>query len=152
MSSAYVRTQIKEYLAANAPTESVIDLTGVFQEITELLGDNEIQPDAPWLGLEFIGNEELPIALAATNDQGKYRETGAVSFHVVDQAALGVGDKVLTRGEALRKIFRGARIGNVLVTGMTLLNFGHGATLDFEGGYIAGTFQITYESDLDLVP
>lgn len=152
MSSTYTRTQIKNFLAANAPTESVIDLTGVFQEIKELLADNDIQPDAPWLGLEFIGNEELPISLAATNDQGLYRETGSVSFHVVAIAQIGVGDQVLARGDVLRNLFRGARIGQVLVTGMTLVNFGHGATLDFEGGYIAGTFQVTYERDLNLVP
>jgi hypothetical protein len=149
MSSAYVRTQIKQFLADNS-SEDVIDLTSLFQEINELLADSGIQPDAPWLGVQFIGYEEIPIELPATNDQGKYRETGAIYFHVVSVAQLGNGDSLLTRGEALRNLFRGRRIGSITVESVTPMNFDSGATLQFEGGWMSGSFLIGYKRDLDL--
>lgn len=148
MSSVYVRTQVKQFLADNS-SESVIDLTAQFGQMREMLAD-EIQPDAPWLGITFIGDDEIPIALAATNDQGKYRETGAIYFHVCAVAKLGVGDSLLTRGEVLRDLFRGRRIGDIIIDNVTPMNFDNGATLDFEGGYISGSFLAGYRRDVDL--
>jgi len=149
MSSLYVREQVKQFLADESD-ETVVDLTAEYEEIHQLLADSEVQPDAPWLGIEFLGDEELPIALAATNDQGKYREFGAIFLHVVDVARLGAGNGLLTRGEDLRNLFRGRRIGSILITGMTTMNFANGATLEFEGGYMSGSFQVSYQRDLDL--
>jgi hypothetical protein len=149
MSSAYVRTQIKDFLETNS-SEDVVDLTADFQEIKELLDDSGIQPDAPWLGVQFQGDDEIPVALAATNDQGKYRETGAIYIHVVSTARLGVGDALLTRGEVLRNLFRGRRIGDILIESVTPMNFDSGATLQFEGGYMSGSFLMAYQRDLDL--
>lgn len=149
MSSPYVRTQIKDFLAANSG-ESVIDLTALFEEIKELLAENNIQPDAPWLGVQFVGSDEIPVALSATNDQGLYRETGAIYFHVVATAQLGVGDAMLTRGETLRNLFRGRRIGDIIVDSVTPMNFDSGATLAFEGGYMSGSFFVSYRRDLNL--
>lgn len=149
MSSEYVRTQIKDFLEANSD-EDVIDLTGVFDEIKDLLSEAGIQPSAPWLGIQFVGDDEIPVALAATNDQGKYRETGGIFFHVVSEAKIGVGDSMLTRGEALRNLFRGQRIGGILIESVKPMNFESGATLQFEGGYMAGTFFVEYQRDLDL--
>lgn len=116
----------------------------------ELISEAGLQPDAPWLGLQFIGNDEIPVALAATNDQGKYRETGAIYFHVVATAQLGVGDSLLARGEALRNLFRGRRIGDIVIESVTPMNFDSGATLAFEGGYMSGSFFCAYLRDLDL--
>lgn len=149
MSSTYVRTQIKDFLDDNS-SEDVIDLTALPEEFKELLAEYEIQPDAPWLGVQFIGDDEIPIALAATNDQGKYRETGAVHFHVVATAQLGVGDLMLARGEVLRNLFRGRRIGDIIIDSVTPMNFDSGATLQFEGGYMSGSFFMAYRRDLDL--
>lgn len=149
MSSPYVRTTIKTFLSINS-SEDVVDMTSLFQEIKELLADNGIQPDAPWLGLDFSGDDEIPIALAATNDQGKYRETGSIYFHVVEVARLGVGDVMLTRGEALRNLMRGRRIGDILIDSVTPMNFLSGATLQFESGYMSGSFLVAYRRDLDL--
>lgn len=149
MSSVYVRQQIKQFLEAESD-ENVLDLTGEFEDIKDLLADSDLQPNAPWLGLEFIGDEELPIALAATNDQGKYREFGSVFFHVVAEAQIGGGDALLARGEVLQNLFRGRRIGDIAITGMTMMNFSSGATLQFEGGYMSGSFQVTYQRDNDL--
>jgi hypothetical protein len=150
MSSAYVRTNIKAFLASEATDETVIDLTSDFQEIKELMREHDVQPDAPWLGVQFIGDDEVPVALAATNDQGKYRETGAIYIHVVSIAKIGVGDAMLTRGEVLRNLFRGRRIGNIVIESVSPMNFDNGATLAFEGGYMSGSFIMAYHMDLDL--
>lgn len=147
MSSKQVRDIVKDFLASNSD-ESVVDLTGGFEELRQLLSNNGVQPDAPWLGLEFIGDDEIPRSLAATNDQGLYRETGSVILHVCAQAQLGVGDLMVDRGETLRDLFRGRRIGGFVVEGVTPTNFGPGATLEFEGGYMSGTITISYYFDL----
>ncbi len=150
MSSVYVRTQILGFLQSEASSETVVDLTSVYQEIKELLTEAGVQPDAPWLGVQFIGDDEIPIALAATNDQGKYRETGAIYFHLCAVAQIGNSGGLLTRGEVLRNLFRGRRIGNILVQSVTPMNFDNGATLQFEGGYMSGSFLMSYQHDLDL--
>jgi len=150
MSSAAVRTLILNFLDLNAPSESVVDLTSQFGEIKEFIADVGVQPDSPWLGVQFVGSDEIPVELAATNVQGKYRESGVIYIHVVDVARLGVGAALLTRGETLRKLFRGTRIGSIIIESVTPLNFDGGATLAFEGGYMSGSFLMSYISDLDL--
>lgn len=125
-------------------------MTALFEEVRDLLAEMDIQPDAPWLGLQFIGADEVPVALAATNDQGKYRETGAIYFHIVSEARIGVGDAMLTRGETLRNLLRGRRIGDIIVDSVSPMNFDSGATLQFEGNYMSGSFIVSYRRDLDL--
>lgn len=149
MSSAQVRTDIKQFVSDNS-SEDVIDLTAQYDDIKQVIADASIQPDAPWLGISFIGADEVPIQLAATNDQGLYRETGAIHFHVVSEAKIGVGDSLLARGEVLRNLFRGRRIGNILVESVTPMNFDQGATLEFEGGYMSGSFLVSYVADIEL--
>lgn len=150
MSSPYVRTQIKNFLTTNAPGESQIDLTSRMEEIKELIAEAGIDPDAPWLGLQFIGDDEIPVSLSATNDQGKYRESGAIVLHCVSVARLGNGDSLLTRGETLRNLLRGRRINDILIQSVTPMNFDQGATLQFEGGWMSGSFFVSYIRDLDL--
>lgn len=150
MSSVYVRDQFKQFLASNAPSEDVIDLTSLFEDLKQYLGENSIQPDAPWLGIEFIGNDEVPVSLAATNDKGLYRETGAVALHVVAEAKIGVGDSLLARGKTLQDLFRGRTIGDITIESVSPMNTGAGATLEFEDGYMSGTILITYHRDLNL--
>lgn len=125
-------------------------MTALADDFKEMLAEAGVQPDAPWLGLQFIGDDEIPIALAATNDQGKYRETGAIYFHVCSIARIGAGDGLLTRGETLRNLIRGRRIGTITIDSVTPMNFDNGATLDFEGGYMSGSFFVSYRRDLDL--
>lgn len=150
ISSLYVRTTIKTFLATEAPTENVIDLTSLYQELKELLEDYSIAPDSPWLGVHFIGDSEEPISLTATNDQGLYREYGAIILNFVDVAKLGNGDLLLTRGETLRNLFRGLRIGDIVIESVSPMNFGSGATLKFEGGWMSGSFIAGYYRDLNL--
>ena len=150
MSSTYVRTQVKDYLAANAPTETLIDLTAAFQEIKELVEDAGITSNDTWLGIEFVGDDEVPITIPATNDTGKYRESGSIFMHVVDIAKLGAGDALLQRGETLRNLFRGKRIGDIIVESVTPMNFNAGSTLQFDGGYMSGSIIVSYQRDLEL--
>lgn len=152
MSSVYVRNQFKTFLAANAATEKVADMSGGYSHLEDFLAAQTppITMIEPWLGLQFIPGDELPITLPATNSRGKYRETGAVYIHVVEVAKAGVNDSILARGETLRDLFRGMRIGEVKIESMTPLNFELGATLSFEGGFIAGSFIVSYEYDRDL--
>jgi hypothetical protein len=149
MSSVYVRTQIKQFLDDNS-NEDVVDMTAQFEDLRQLLAEYSIQPDASWLGLQFNGNDEVPVSLSATNDVGLYRETGIVQLHVVSEARIGVGDSLLARGEVLRNLFRGRRIGNIVIESVSPVNTEAGTTLEFEDGYMSGTCIVTYYCDLNL--
>lgn len=150
MSSTVVRTEIMNFLVANAPTETAIDLSGQYATIEELVTDAGLTVNDPWLGVEFIGSEEIPVGLAATNTEGHYRESGAIYFHVVDIAKLGGSASILARAEALRNLLRGKRFGSMYIESVTPPNFGNGATLNFEGGYMSASFYIGYEIDINL--
>jgi hypothetical protein len=150
MSSSYVRTQLKTFITANSPAENQADMSGGYEDIQVFLGDKGIAMTDPWLGLQFIPNDEVPITLPATNTSGKYRETGAVYIHIVDVAKPNVSDSILTRGETLRDLLRGRRLGEVKVESITPLNFELGATLNFDGGFVAASFILSYQYDRDL--
>lgn len=147
MSSSAVRTLTKNFLAAEIPTETVVDLTGEYQEIKKMLSEHGLQPSAPWLGLEFIADTEEPVSLSADNTKGLYREYGLIQLHVCAVARIGVGASLLSRAEVLRNLFRGRRIGGIVVETVSPLNTGPGATLEFEGGYVSGTISIGFHYD-----
>lgn len=146
MSSVAVRDLITDFLAANS-AEKVIDLTGHYENIRDLLSEEEVQPDAPWLGIEFIGDTEEPVSLSATNVQGLYREYGMVQLHICAVARIGVGQNIIARGEVLRNLFRGERIGGIIVESVSPVNTGPGATLEFEAGYVSGSVSVAYHYD-----
>lgn len=146
MSSQAVRTLTTDFLAANS-AETVVDLTAHYEELRELLAEAEVQPDTPWLGVDFIGDGEEPVSLSADNTKGLYRETGLIQLHVCAVARLGVGANLITRGEALRNLFRGRRIGGIVVDTVSPVNTGPGATLEFEAGYVSGTISVAYHYD-----
>jgi len=150
MSSTYVRTEIKNFIATELPTEKVIDLSGQYETMDQIIANEGLVPDDPWLGLDFIANDEVPITVPANNTQGRYREDGAIYFHVVEVASLGNSGTILSRGEALRNKLRGQRIGQIIVESVSPLNFGSGATLQFEGGYTRASFILSYQRDLEL--
>jgi hypothetical protein len=150
MSSAYVRTQLKSFLTTNAPTEDFVDLTAQYGEINTFLADAGVSPEDPWIGLQFFGDNEVPITINSDNTRGKYRETGSVFIHVIDIAKLGVGDSILSRVETLRDLLRGRKIGTMFIETVSPVNFEAGASLNFEGGFMTGSFILTYLNDLDL--
>lgn len=147
MSSLAVRTGVLQFLEDNS-AESVVDLTAQWQDLKPMLAENDIQPSAPWLGVEFVGDEEDPVSLSADNEKGLYREYGLVQLHVVAIGKIGAGADMINRAEALRNLFRGRRIGDIVVLSVSPLNTGPGATLEFEGGYVSGTVTVTYHFDL----
>lgn len=146
MSSVAVRTLVRQFLDDES-SETIIDMTGNFEDLRTVLSDGGVQPDGPWVGLDFIGDEELPVSLAATNDIGMYREFGQVVLHICAVAKIGIGANLESRAEVLRDLFRGMRLSGMVVESVTPLNTGPGATLEFEAGYVSGTISVAYYFD-----
>ena len=117
MSSSYIRTEIKSFIAANLATENVIDLTNQYDEVQDMLASHAppLTYTDHWLGIQFIGAEELPINVGADNTQGCYRELGATFLHVVAPATTTAYTDILARTETIRNAFRGQRINDIII-------------------------------------
>ena len=153
MSSTFVRTSIKAFLTTNFPAESQVDVSAEPTDLSKLLQEAGINMSKfdPWLALQFIGSDEIPITVPATNTQGKQRETGAIALHAVEKSGLGVVDKIQPRLEALRNKFRNERIADkILILSVAPPNYSTGATLDLQGGYTSGTILLSYEYTFSL--
>ena len=150
MSSVYVRDQISQFLDDNFPGENVIDLTAEYDSIEKMLADAGLTYESKWLGIQYIGSDELPVSLVSNNTNGKYRETGSLFLHVVEPARAAAKDDILTRSEAVRNGFRGQRINDIAVEGVTPVNFESTATLQFEGGFTSGSVIVNYYYDRSL--
>lgn len=150
MSSVYVRNQITTFIGTDLPTENVIDLTGEYRDIDDVIAGASLTFRDPWLGLQFVGSQDIPITVAANNVQGCYREIGTVLLHVVEMATSSSTTNILTRSETIRNAFRGQRINDLIIEEVSPPNFEQGATLDFESGYVAATIILSYERDLNL--
>ena len=149
MSSVAVRTLIRAFLESDS-AEEVVDMTGQYDDLRGILEQENVAADAPWLGLDFVGNSEEPISLTANNTTGLYREFGIIQLHVCAVAKIGVGAELEARGEVLRDLFRGRRIGGIVVEKVSPINTGPGATLEFEAGYVSGTISVEYYYDKNL--
>lgn len=149
MSSVYVRDTVTDFIKTQV-TEHVVDLSGRFEELSDIVFEEGLGTDDPWVGVEFVGNDEQPITIGANNVQGKYRESGAVHVHVVGIAGLGKTRDVLVRADTLRAKLRGQRLGRVIILSVTPANTDSGATLNLESGYFSASFFVEYETDLDL--
>ena len=150
MSSKFVRDTIKTEIATLLPGEVVLDLTGQFERLESFLGKNGVTHRDNWIGIQFIGSEELPISVVANNTSGKYREIGAIYLHVVEPIKSTAVDSILVRADSIISSFRGKRIGAIIIESITPPNFEAAATLQFEGGYTAASITMAYERDLDL--
>lgn len=150
MSSVYVRDEIADFITAELASETLVDLTGEFENLRDLLARHSINANTPWLGIQYIGNDEIPVDIRGTNTRGKYREIGALYLHVVAKTQVGVAQTLLTRAENIRNTFRGQRIGTILIESVAPPNFDAGATLQFEGGWTSASVIISYQRDLDL--
>jgi hypothetical protein len=150
MSSKYVREELATFIATELPTETVVDLTAEFRTLEDLLEDAGVTGPDNWLGLQFIGSDEVPQALAATNNTGKYREVGAIYIHIVDVVKKNVHLDILDRAELVRNAFRGRRINSIIIESVSPPNFSTGVTLNFEGGYTSAAVILGYQRDLNL--
>ncbi len=150
MSSLYVRTQIKDYLTANAPTEVQIDFSAEFRTLEELREDLSLGLQDNFLGLQFLPSGETPWALATDNSSGFFRETGVFLMHVVEptQEQPALTNAILARSETLLGLFRGATInGDIYIESVIPANFDSSATLQFENGYNAAAVTVNFYRD-----
>jgi len=151
MSSSYVRTEIKSFMATTFPGETLIDLTAEFENIRDFLAHNGITGRDAWLGLQFIGSDEQPINVGAGNTQGLYRETGSLFFHIVEPAVKSTAaNNIVSRSETLRSGLRGMRINDIVIESVTPVTTQSGSTLEFESGFTSGSFIVSYYRDLNL--
>lgn len=150
MSSVYVRNQIKSFIGSNLATENLIDLTGEYRDIEDVIDGASLDYKDPWLGIQFTGSSDQPINVGANNVTGLYREIGVIMLHVVSMAKATATTDILTRAETIRDAFRGQRINDIVIEEVTTPNFEQGATLDFESGYVSATVIISYERDHNL--
>jgi nitrous oxidase accessory protein NosD len=150
VSSSYVRTQITNFVGTDLASETLVDLTGVYDELQDVLNAVGVSYEDSWLGMQFIGNEELPINVGADNSQGCYREYGAVYLHIVAMATIGCHTGILSRSETIRNAFRGQRINDIIIENVSPPNFELGATLDFEGGWVSASVVVSYYRDYNL--
>lgn len=151
MSSKFVRDSILEFLEEELEGETVIDLTAQFDELQDLLTAYDLTMNDAWIGVQFVGSEEIPISIQSQNQKGCFREIGVIYIHVVDVSHIGVHNSILARAEVIRNLLRGRRINNsVIIEQVGPPNFGEGITLNFEGGYTASAITIFYKRDLDL--
>jgi len=152
MSSQTVRDLIKNYMAVEFPSESLIDLTEQYDYLEDMLRDNNVSMSDPWVGIQFLGGDEIPVDISANNTQGCYRESGTIWIHVVEMARLGPKTTLIPRADSIRSKFRGKRLGDMVIRSVSPPATGAGATLNFEGGYIAALIQITYDYDITASP
>lgn len=150
MSSKYVRDQITSFITTNLPTETQVDLAGEFENLKDMLAHFSINPRDPWLGVQYVGEAEIPVTIDADNVHGKYRELGIVFLHIVEVAKLGVAANIINRAEEIRTQFRGQRIGDLVIQSVGVPNFSSGATLQFEGGYTSAAVTIEYRRDFNI--
>lgn len=143
MSSVYVRTEIKDYFAANS-TEKLVDISGEFRELRNLLTDESITDSDNWVAIQFVGNTEEMISVP----KGCYREFGTISFHVVAPIAIGAIDGILTRCETIRSLYRGKRIDDIIIESVSPPNTEVGTTIDFENNFMSASFFVDYYSDI----
>lgn len=150
MSSLYVRENILAFSKAQLPSETIVDLTEEFEELGDLLEYNDLTPESNWVGVHFVGSDEIPVDIRATNDKGTYREQGVFYVHVVAVARIGGHNDILTRAETIRDKFRGQRIGSILIESVSPPNFGNGASIDFAGGFSSASFIVNFYRDFSL--
>ena len=60
MSSLYVRDTFKQFLTDNAAEDYIIDLSGEFDVLEDILNRYNVPRTSGWLGLTFLGDEEVP--------------------------------------------------------------------------------------------
>jgi hypothetical protein len=152
VSSNFVRTEFKNFItAALTPPDTLIDLSGQYSELDNLLSDQGVSLGGIWTGIEFFPGDEIPISIGSNNTQGKYRENGTVYIHVVGIASLGAGSQtILDRAEVLRNALRGQRLGSIFVESVSPPSFNDSDSFGFGQGYVAVSFLVGFQNDLDL--
>lgn len=151
MSSKFVRDSVNDFMETEFPEENIIDLTAHFEEIEDLLDHYDLTINDSWVGIQFIGSDEVPVSIQSQNQKGCFKEFGAIYIHVVAVAHFGSHKEIINRAEIIRDKLRGRRINEtVLIEQVGPANFGEGVTLNFESGYTAAAIAVYYRRDIDL--
>jgi len=150
MSSLYIRTQVKAFIASDIPSETVVDLTAQYKTLQDMLDDVGVGILDSWLGLQFIGTNEEPITVNSNNTGGCYRETGSLFLHVVSPAKNSAADDIINRTETIRNAFRGQRINDIIIDGVTPPNFESSGTLQFDDGFTSASIIVDFYRDLNF--
>jgi len=149
LSSKTVRTLLTNFWTANLNVAEprLVDITGDFRELQDLLDANGITNDHPWAALQFIPSDESPITVSANNSQGLYRERGSLFIHIVEPVKDNAASLTLDRSEVIRDAYRGQRISGLVVESLTPVNFESEATLEFSGGWTSGSIIVNFYYD-----
>lgn len=150
MSSKYVRSTIKSFIGTALSTENLIDLTAEFRDIDAMLTAYSLTNRSNWLGLQFIGSDEVAMNVGANNSAGCYREYGSIFLHVVAPATTTARSGIEDRCDATINAFRGQRISDIIIESISPPNFEAGATLQFESGFTSASVVVNYYRDLNL--
>ena len=144
MSSKYVRETINQYLDDNS-TETFIDISGEYRELLDLVTDNGVTVDDNWVGVQFSASSEEPISIQAKC----YREFGIILMHVVAPVGPNViYTNIIDRAETLMGIFRGKRIGEIVIESIKHMNTERSTRFKFDKRFTSGTFFVNYYRDL----
>ena len=143
MSSVQTRTEIKDFFTANS-SETLIDLSGEFRTLQDLMKANGLDKDSQWVGIQFSASTEEMISVP----KGCYREFGSVFFHVVAPVAIGAIDGILSRCETIRSLYRGERINDIIIESVTPPNTEAGTTLELDNNFTSATFFVDYYRDI----
>ena len=145
MSSVVTRTEIKAFLASNS-AETMIDLSGEFRDLINMLEGYSVTRTDDWVGIQFVGDTEDPVSVLAKC----YREYGTITFHVVAPIKIGGIDDILIRCETIRSLFRGKRINDIAIESVSPPNTEVGTTLEFENTFTSATFFVDYYRDVKI--
>jgi len=124
---------------AQASTVFRNNLTRAISETSKEMGISSGLSNAILLlgeNLQYLGVVIVPIVTAAV-------------FSLVT-AAIGVADDMVARADAIRNVFRGRRLGNMIVEEVTPPNTERGAILEMEANFMSASFEIMYYLDINL--
>jgi len=153
VSSLAVRDSVMAFLAAEFPSEKLIDLSAEYDQFDQLMEAYGLTLSDDWLGIQFVGDEEEPVALSANNAEGGYREYGSIAIHCVTPASMNGRRPMLQRAENIRKKLRGQRLsGGVMIMECNPANTEAGAAIQFDSGFMGATFFTTYYIDISATP
>lgn len=150
MSSSYVRQEIESFIENNLPSETLVDFTLEYKELKDMLSEKGLNDKSSFLGIQYIGSDELPVSVFSNNENGKYRETGSIFLHIVSPIKKSAKDDILGRAENVRDVLRGQRIGSILINSVTPPNFESSGTLQFDGGFVSASVIVNYMRDKSL--
>jgi len=129
------------HLAVNWNATPVYDLSN-FLDKTSL----DLANLTMWLGVQFLHSEETFAGIG-----GKcYREEGTIIFHVVH--AVGQNSNIaIAACEQLRTLFRGMRLGDMVIQSIDPPTDMWGEAIEFDGNFHGFAIYTDYYRDFDIV-